>query len=92
MGYCGRKDCERESFHSHPYPPLTQQPVLILDALPDEGYPLRILRAYRQHCNCLWEVERLSEEERHIYDLMNVHQQQRAEILDRAIERLQRRD
>ena len=62
-------------------PPLTQQPIIQVDGTPDEDYPLRILRAYREDCNCRWE----SNESNPLIDIMNQHCDQRAEILDRAI-------
>jgi len=37
-------------------PDLTQQPVEFVDGTPDREYPLRILRAYRENCNCKWET------------------------------------
>jgi hypothetical protein len=67
-------------------PELTQQPVLFLDGTPDKDYPLRILRAYRQQCDCRWtsSVDG-SEPENPLLMLMNEHCEQRAKILDRAI-------
>ena len=69
-------------------PKLTQQPVEHIDSTPDEDYPLRILRAYRQNCNSYWEVHGLTEDEKRIYDIMNEDQDKRAKILDAAIEKL----
>jgi len=70
-------------------PELTQQPVLHIDGTPNEDYPLRILRAYRQQCDCRW-VENTdgSEPTNPLLIMMNEHCEQRAEILDRAIEKL----
>ena len=65
-------------------PDLTQQPVQFIDATPDEEYPLRILRAYRENCNCKWS----SDTENALIKAMNEMNDKRAEILDRAIERL----
>ena len=69
-------------------PNLTQQPVLYVDATPDDDYPLRILQAYRDNCNSFWEVHGLEENEKLIYDMMNKVQKQRAKILDKAIQKL----
>jgi len=35
-------------------PDITQQPIEHVDGTPDNLYPLRILRAYRENCNCMW--------------------------------------
>ena len=66
-------------------PDLTQEPIKYVDATPDDEYPLRILRAYRKDCNCMWETNPPGYP---IYDMMNEHQIQRAAILDKAIEAL----
>jgi len=72
-------------------PELTQQPILHIDGTPDEDYPLRILRAYRQECDCKWaENTDDSEPTNPLLIMMNKHCEQRAEILDRAIEKLSR--
>jgi len=70
-------------------PELTQEPIHYVDSTPDEGYPLRILQAYRENCNSRWSDSASGENMNPLYDLMNKHQEQRAEILDRAIEKLQ---
>jgi hypothetical protein len=62
-------------------PPLTQEPLLHLDATPDSDYPLRILRAYRENCNCRWIANPPSA----LCDAMNEAQEKRAKLLDRAI-------
>ena len=66
-------------------PSTTQQPIIHVDATPDEGLPLKILRAYRENCNVRWEVHGLDEERSRVYDLMNDDCERRAEILDKAI-------
>lgn len=71
-------------------PKLTQKEILYVDATPDEGYPLRILEAYRHNCNTFWDVYGLTKKERIVYALMNEHQKQRIEILDKAIKILQK--
>lgn len=73
-------------------PPVTQQPILHVDMTPDEELPLRILQAYRDNCNTRWEVHGLDEDKSRIYDMMNDHCEQRAEILDRAIALLEKGD
>jgi len=62
-------------------PELTQQPVFHVDATPDEKYPIRVLQAYLDNCNC----EFVADPPDPFIDLMNRHQKQRAEILERAI-------
>ena len=62
---------------------VTQEPIIHVDATPNKEYPLRILRAYRENCNCEWVVT--DEEANPIYELMNEHCRQRAKILDKAI-------
>lgn len=66
-------------------PETTQQSILIVDATPDEDYPLRILRAYRENCNVKW----VAEPPNPLVDIMNTDCDKRAEILDRAILMLQ---
>ncbi len=62
-------------------PKLTQEPIMNVDATPDDGYPLRILQAHRDNCNCRWE----STPESFLWDQMNEDCEKRAVILDRAI-------
>ena len=70
-------------------PELTQQPILYVDGTPDKGYPLRILEAYRQECDCKWADTTDGEEtENPLLKMMNEHCEKRAEILDRAIKLL----
>ena len=77
-------------------PPLSQEPIRLVDATPDEGYPLRILRAYRQHADCMWanstwaDGTESSESLDPVLKLMNEHNRQRALILDRAISILEK--
>ena len=56
-----------------------------IDGTPDGKYAIRILRFYRELCNCKWVVNGMEDNEKLIYDLMNVHQDQRALELDEAI-------
>lgn len=70
------------------WPELKPESILHVDATPDEGYPLRILKAYRQNCNSKYETHGLSKKQAKFWDMMNEVQDQRAEILDQAIEQL----
>lgn len=57
-----------------------------INGTPDGKYALRILKFYRQLCNCKWIVEGEDvEKARVLYDTMNEHQDQRAKELDEAI-------
>lgn len=67
-------------------PPLTQQPIIAVDGTPDPKYAIRVLRAYRENCNCKWH----SEPQDPMWDMMNVHQDERAAILDEAIQVLEK--
>ena len=96
LGYGGLNDPDYSSCY-HKYerkttklPPLTQQPVLNIDGTPDEGYPLRILRAYRENCNCRWTTDTEGNCENIVFHQMNEDNRERAAILDRAIAVLER--
>ncbi len=65
----------------------TQESILHVDATPDDEYPLRILRAYRENCNVRWEVS--GDIDSRPYDVMNEACEQRARILDEAIVKLE---
>lgn len=67
-------------------PEISQEPVMHIDATPDEDYPLRILQAYRQHCDCRW----TSNLENALINEMNKACEQRAAILDKAIAMLEK--
>jgi hypothetical protein len=69
-------------------PGWNQQPVLHIDATPDDGYPLRILEAYRENCNMRWVTGSDGKCEDPFYELMNQLQEERAKILDSAIEKI----
>ena len=71
-------------------PELTKQPILHLDATPDTNYPIRILEAYRQDCDSRWATGTDGSVDNLLLRLMNEHQEQRATILDKAIETLRR--
>jgi len=71
---------------------ITPQPILNIDATPDENYPLRILRTYRANCNCRWSDTKYPDLDTidPILVLMNKHQEQRALLLDKAIDILKK--
>lgn len=70
---------------------IIQQPILHIDGTPDEGYPLRILEAYRENCNCKWSDNTSREEPMNpLLKMMNEHCEQRALLLDKAIAKLRR--
>jgi len=72
-------------------PRLTRQPLLYVDGTPDDDYPLRILQAYRQECDCKWtDTSDGTDTENPLLKMMNAHCEQRAEILDEAIKKLGR--
>ena len=66
-------------------PEISQEHVAFIDATPNEDYPLRILRTYRENCNCRW----VSTLDSPVYEMMNEASEKRAEILDRAIATLE---
>ena len=62
-------------------PKVTQEPLVHVDNTPDDGYPLRILRAHRENCNCKW----ASDKDNPLINIMNEDCDKRAKILDKAI-------
>lgn len=70
-------------------PDLTQPVIQFIDATPDEDYPLRILKAYRENCNSRWATGTGGECDNLLFALMNEHAEQRAKILDKAIGKLE---
>ena len=66
-------------------PDISQQSILHVNAIPDNEYPLRILRAYRENCNCKW----ISNTDNKLIKEMNKLCDERAEILDKAIAALE---
>lgn len=66
-------------------PDLTQQPIEFVDGTPDKEYPLRILMAYRENCNCKWVTNGPDP----MLDEMNKKCDERAKILDEAIKVLE---
>ncbi len=67
------------------FPKLKPEPLLHVDATPDENYALRILRAYRANCDCKYEVHGMSKKETAFWGMMNKMQDQRWEVLNKAI-------
>ena len=65
--------------------------IQYVDMTPDEDLPLRILRAYRHDCDMRWDTAGLGPAQTLIYEVMNDSQGLRAEILDRAIAKLQQK-
>jgi len=68
-------------------PPMTQQPILYIDMTPTDDLALRILRAYRENCDCRWsgDTDGSAIEDNPMLQMMNEHQDKRAGILDKAI-------
>lgn len=64
---------------------------MFVDATPDEDYPIRILRAYRQRCFEKWATSTDGSCDNQIYQLMNEAQDKRLVIIDKAIETLMTR-
>lgn len=69
-------------------PEITQKPLENVDMTPDDMLPIRILRAYLDNCKCKWVVAGLPDNVKAMYDAMNEHQDKRAGILKKAIQRL----
>ena len=65
------------------------KPIIHVDVTPDEDYPLRILRAYRENCNCRWASSTDGQAMNPLCIKMNEACEKRAEILDRAIKKLE---
>jgi len=73
------------------FPGVTQQPVIYVDGTPDKDYPLRILKVYRENCNCKWVDNSEGKESTNpLIKIMNDHCDERAKILDKAIRILQK--
>ena len=49
------------------------------------GYPIRILEAYRKRCNYKWTLSSTTTTGNDITKILNDFQDERAEILDKAI-------
>ena len=75
-------------YHSE-LPPITGQAIQYVDGTPNEDYPLRILRSYRQQCDCMWAESITGEEPLNpLLKMMNDQNRHRGEILDRAMKKL----
>lgn len=73
----------------HQLPKFTEQAVEYIDATPDDNYPMRILQAYRQRCDCQWAEDTDGGEVKNpLLKSMNEMNNKRAEILDKAIAKL----
>lgn len=67
-------------------PPLTQEPVMFVDATPNAEYPLRVLRAARMNANARYELTgEWDAASRLIHETMNEGCKKRAVLLDKAI-------
>jgi hypothetical protein len=73
------------------YPNLTQQQILYIDGTPNNEYPLRILKAYLENCNCRWATDSSGNCENELFKIMNEHCEQRAKILRKAINILEKK-
>jgi len=72
------------------YPKLTHKFIEQVDATPDIKYPLRILQTYRENCNCKWSTDTQGNCDNELFKIMNEHTDQRAKILDKALEILKK--
>lgn len=66
-------------------PQMTKEPLMYVDMTPDDDLPLRILKAYRENCDCKWATDLVGNCDNSILQVMNEHAEQRAKILDKAI-------
>ena len=88
-------DLQSELIQSHcviyksELPPVNGQTIQHIDGTPDSDYPLRILQAYRQNCDCQWSENTNDDEPTNpLLKLMNEMCDKRAKLLDRAIEKI----
>ena len=71
------------------WPELLQEPVRYIDATPDDNYPIRILQAYLDNCNCKWSDNTIGDEPQNpLLKYMNELSDERAKILSKAITKL----
>ena len=63
-----------------------QQSIIHIDATPDADYVLRILKTYRENCDCKW----TSGVDNKLIKEMNKTQDKRAKLLDKAIKILEK--
>ena len=73
-------------------PEFTQKAIMHVNSTPDKEYPLRILRAYRENCNVKWgsSTGKGTKETNPLLIKMNQDCDKRAEILDKAINILEK--
>lgn len=69
---------------------IPQEIIQGIDATPDNKYPIRILRAYREYCNCFYSDNTEGEPRSELWEQMNEWQRERALILDKAIQLLEK--
>ncbi len=67
----------------------TKEAIKHVNATPDDDYPLRILRAYRENCNVKFATTSDGSSDSLLLDVMNDMNDKRAAILDRAIAALE---
>lgn len=67
-------------------PDLNKIPINFVDATPDKDYALRILKSYRDNCDCKFIMNNPTP----LIEEMNRLQDERAKILDKAIEILEK--
>ena len=58
--------------------------LMHVDATPDQYYPIRILRAHRANCNCVWTGSNDV-----LMEYLNSLQKDRAKLLDEALRLLE---
>ena len=68
-------------------PKISQEPMILIDATPNKDYPLRVLKAYRENCNCKW----TSNPDNPAIKQRNEDNDKRAVLLDKAINTLKRK-
>jgi len=73
-------------------PDLTKQPLNHVDGTPNKDYPIRILKSFRENCNCHYTSSSDGSEDglSEFMKEMNRNQEKRAKILDEAIAILSR--
>jgi len=70
-------------------PPINGETILHINGTPDKDYPLRILQAYRQNCDCKWaDNTGKNEPTNSLFKMMNEQNDKRAMLLDKAITKL----
>lgn len=67
-------------------PKITKEPILHVDMTPSKELPIRILEAYLANCDCKWSTTEANGCPLEIINLMNKHNDERAEIFRKAIQ------